>query len=250
MIRDDIKAATIAAMKSLAEYYITMGRQTEAFKLYEDALAARKRALPKDHPETLADLDGLSSVYFMLGRYSEALEYRKEALAIRRTSLPKDHPDTIENLWAIAVSLDKLNRGEEAIPLIDECLALAKGKKAKSEMIPQLYIIRISVYRKRRDEYECRRTAENWERLGLPDATSLYNAGCFRAIAAEQFSKSNKTAEAKRDADVAMEWLQKAIAAGFDDASSMKKDADLDALRSRDDFKKLVDSMEKKGNKK
>jgi hypothetical protein len=41
-------------------------------------------------------------------------------------------------------------------------------------------------------------------------------------------------------ADLAMVWLQKAIAAGFKDKTKLKEDKDLDALRNRDDFKKLL----------
>lgn len=36
-----------------------------------------------------------------------------------------------------------------------------------------------------------------------------------------------------------MAWLKQAIAAGYKDAGHMAKDQDLDALRDRQDFKKL-----------
>jgi hypothetical protein len=41
-------------------------------------------------------------------------------------------------------------------------------------------------------------------------------------------------------ADRAMELLRKAVTAGFKDAARMAKNGDLDALRGRDDFKKLL----------
>jgi hypothetical protein len=40
-----------------------------------------------------------------------------------------------------------------------------------------------------------------------------------------------------------MAWLTKAVAAGFKDRAHMEKDADLDALRQRDDFQKLLQSL-------
>ena len=43
-----------------------------------------------------------------------------------------------------------------------------------------------------------------------------------------------------------MELLQKAVKAGFNDAAHMKKDADLDSLRGRDDFKALIAEIDKK----
>ena len=42
-----------------------------------------------------------------------------------------------------------------------------------------------------------------------------------------------------------MQWLHKAVKAGYKDAALMKKDTDLDALREREDFKKLLAELEK-----
>jgi hypothetical protein len=49
---------------------------------------------------------------------------------------------------------------------------------------------------------------------------------------------------AREEADRAMAWLQKAIAAGYKDAAHMMKDKDLNALRDREDFKKLLADLE------
>ena len=52
---------------------------------------------------------------------------------------------------------------------------------------------------------------------------------------------SGKSAGKKQEyADRAMELLQKAVKAGFKYPAHMKQDKDLDALRDREDFKKLV----------
>jgi hypothetical protein len=42
----------------------------------------------------------------------------------------------------------------------------------------------------------------------------------------------------------AVELLRQAVAKGFWDVDSMKKDTDLDGLRGRDDFKKLMAQLE------
>ena len=47
------------------------------------------------------------------------------------------------------------------------------------------------------------------------------------------------------DADRAMRWLHKAVQAGWKDAAHMKQDTDLDSLRERQDFKKLLESLPK-----
>ena len=50
---------------------------------------------------------------------------------------------------------------------------------------------------------------------------------------------------AKEQADLAMAWLHKAVEAGYDNVEHMKTDADLNALRERDDFKKLLEDLTK-----
>ena len=47
-----------------------------------------------------------------------------------------------------------------------------------------------------------------------------------------------------------MQFLHKAVQAGYKDTAHMKKDTDLDALRDREDFKKLLAELEKGAEKK
>ena len=47
-----------------------------------------------------------------------------------------------------------------------------------------------------------------------------------------------------------MEMLHKAVKAGYTDAAHMAKDKNLDPLRERDDFKKLIAELEKGAEKK
>jgi uncharacterized protein (TIGR02996 family) len=64
--------------------------------------------------------------------------------------------------------------------------------------------------------------------------------------------KDTKLSEAKREglfrtyADEAMDFLGQAIVEGYIDAGHMKKDTDLDPIRKREDFKKLIAELEAK----
>ena len=112
--------------------------------------------------------------------------------------------------------------------------------------------LRLRHFAKRQDAAGCRATAEMWERRSPKAAGELYNAACFRAVAAaaQAEKKGEESARlAKEDADKAMAWLQKAVAAGYTDAAHMKKDADLDFLRDREDFQKLLAELDKKSDK-
>jgi hypothetical protein len=58
---------------------------------------------------------------------------------------------------------------------------------------------------------------------------------------------SGKSAAKKQEyADQAMALLRQAMKAGFHDAAHMRKDTDLDALRTRADFRQLLAELERK----
>jgi hypothetical protein len=54
---------------------------------------------------------------------------------------------------------------------------------------------------------------------------------------------------AVRYADRAMDFLRQAVKAGWKDAPHIRMDTDLDPLRGREDFRKLVEELEKKAKK-
>jgi hypothetical protein len=87
-----------------------------------------------------------------------------------------------------------------------------------------------------------------WEKLKRTDAGSLYGAACMRAVTAGVIRARDKSERAAKDAaaeaDRAMAWLKQAVAAGYRDAEHMKKDRDLDVLRDREDFKKLLAGLQ------
>jgi tetratricopeptide (TPR) repeat protein len=87
-----------------------------------------------------------------------------------------------------------------------------------------------------------------WERLNPTDAASLYNAACFRAVTAAILRATDESPEAVKnaaaEADLSMDWFGKAIAAGYSNVAHIKQDKDLDALRDREDFQKLVAGLE------
>jgi hypothetical protein len=75
-------------------------------------------------------------------------------------------------------------------------------------------------------------------------ADSVYNAACVCALASSSVKKDPKLAE--QYATRALELLRQAVAKGFKDVAHMKQDTDLDGLRGRDDFKKLMAQLEER----
>jgi hypothetical protein len=92
-----------------------------------------------------------------------------------------------------------------------------------------------------RDNYQ--KAMEIGERLAgdTRDAVDLYNAACASALyvpLADDPESKNRCVERS------MQLLCQAVAQGYKNAAHMKRDADLDALRQRDDFQKLLADLE------
>ena len=83
-----------------------------------------------------------------------------------------------------------------------------------------------------------RQADEVLQEKNLP-ADTLHNLACVHALCAAA-AKDDKTA-AK-----AVDLLKQAVAKGYKDVAQLKKDSDLDGLRQRDDFKKLLEELEAK----
>jgi serine/threonine protein kinase len=242
---------TLTTLSSVADCYEGLGRKAEALKLREETLKLTKAKQGFDHPDTLARMYELACSYSKAGRHSEALKLLEDALPLQKAKVGPDHPDTLVMMRSLAESLVKLERGAEAVTIIDECLRRAEGKAVDPNLIPGVMDLRLRHYAKAKDAVGCRATAAMWEKLKRTDAASLYNAACNRAVTAgviltvDKFGRAGKDAAA--ESDQAMAWLKQAIAAGFHDAAHMKEDKDLDALRNRGDFKKLLAELEAKG---
>jgi len=235
---------TLTSMNNLANSYTALGRHADALKLREETLTLLKAKLGPDHPDTLTSMNNLATSYAALGRHADALKLREETLTLRKAKLGPDHPDTLRSMWGVAESLMKLERGTEAVPIIDDCVQRAAGKVIDPPLFPFVMALRLRHFEKAKDPAGCRQTAEMWEKLNRADADSLYNAACWRAVTAAVLRAADPSPAGAKQADAeaeqAMAWLKQAVAAGYKKAAHMEKDKDLDALRDREDFKKLL----------
>jgi hypothetical protein len=76
-----------------------------------------------------------------------------------------------------------------------------------------------------------------WEELDRADATNLYTAACMPAVTAAVLRAADLSPAGAKQADAeaekAMAWLKKAVAARYKDLTGIEKDHDRDALRER-----------------
>src|SRR5262245_12589461 len=235
---------TLRSMTFLVQSNLALESHTEALNLCEEVFALCKRQLGPDDPDTIGSMDVLADCYAALGRAGEALKLRQEVLAAAKIKYGPTHPITLWMMRDVAASLMTLGQGAEAVPIIDECVRLSAGQATDPRLIPNMIDFRLRYFKKINDASGCRETAEMWEMLNRTDATSLYKAAEIRAITtvvigiADSSEAGAKSAAA--EADRAMEWLQKAVAAGYKNADQLAKDKDLDALRGRQDFQQLL----------
>ena len=78
--------------------FVSAGLRRRRGRALEEALAIRRKALPKDHPDIADSLNNLGAVQYDLREYAAAKASHEEALAIRRRALPTDHPDIADSL--------------------------------------------------------------------------------------------------------------------------------------------------------
>ncbi|HEY7153037.1 MAG TPA: protein kinase [Gemmataceae bacterium] len=142
--------------------------------------------------------------------------------------------------------LKERTRAEEAEKAERRAKEAAQTREAQTRAVLD-FVLRLRPFEKTKDAAGCRATAEMWEKLNRTDAESLYTAARLRATTAAVLKSTpdaDATRLAKEQADRAMVWLKEAVAAGYKDAAHMKADPLLDALRERQDFKKLATELQ------
>jgi serine/threonine protein kinase/tetratricopeptide (TPR) repeat protein len=238
---------TLWTMHGIANSYTRLGRHGDALKLYEETLTLRKAKLGTDHPDTLWSMHGIANSYTRLGRYGDALKLYEETLALRKAKLGTDHPDTLWSMQAIANSYSALGRHADALKLYEETLALRKAKLGTDHPDTLFTMNNLAVcYTRLSRHADALKLHEETlalrkAKLGTdhPDTgATMYNIGCVHALLMP------KSRDGAKEADLAMDWVKQGVAAGFKDVEQFKTDTDLDALRDREDFKKLLADLE------
>jgi serine/threonine protein kinase/tetratricopeptide (TPR) repeat protein len=118
---------TLRAMCRLARSYQDLGRNTDAVKLYEEALTVMKVKLPDD-PLTLGSMNNLANSYGNLGRHAEGLKLLEETLALQTAKLGPDHRSTLGTMTNLGIVYGIVGRHDDARKLLEKTLALMKAK--------------------------------------------------------------------------------------------------------------------------
>jgi eukaryotic-like serine/threonine-protein kinase len=225
-----------------------LGKRTEAEEQYRQGLAIGEK-LTADYPAMPAykiDLGGGYCNYGTLvlsgGRASESLAWFDKAIATLAPVHRAEPRDVIAKGFLCgshggrALAYDRLMKHAEALQDWDRAIELSNPA--------QRLILRAS---RATSWIVGGKVAEAVAEVAELTKSSNWNEGQWYDFACAYSIASGKMADKKQAyADRAMELLQMAVKSGFTHVAHMKKDTDLDPLREREDFKKLIAELEKK----
>jgi serine/threonine-protein kinase len=247
-----------------------IGRTAEALAAAERELAIR-RTLAGAHPELLQLQADLAASYIAVGyllnvtgRPAGALaEFERSLAIVRKLAEANPNVTRFQDLLAgaygsIAWAYKLTGRRAEALAEYDHELAI---RRTLAEADPSVYqhqtqmatcLGQISGIRREAGRLSEAATAAReavaiLERLSILAPIDCYNLACFNAtlagIAIEPGSGMTP-AEGQAAAERAMQWLHRAVSRGYRNVALMKRDHDLDPLRSRPDFQLLMMDLE------
>jgi serine/threonine protein kinase/tetratricopeptide (TPR) repeat protein len=228
-----------------------LGKRAEAEAAYRQALTIQDN-LASDFPAVpryRIDLGGSQVNFGHLLRANQqpeqALEWYAKAIANLESVVRQVKVDATAQLylrnahWERAMALDDLKRHAQAAAAWDKVVELSPEPQ-RPEMRMNRALSRVRLGQVDTATQEAEELTKN------ANANTLYDAACVFAVAAARPDESGGSLLKEECAKRAVALLQQAIAKGWMNVELMKKDDDLQALRERDDFKKLLVELEKK----
>jgi hypothetical protein len=186
-----------------------------------------------------------------------------ERLAREDPADPDDRDGMVRTLRGLlSVSLGYANSGQgekaraalaQALPAGERLAREHRGSPEYQDLLAQLRagdacgLARLGQHRRAAGEAEAAAAGAR------PSAVVLYNAACAYAVCSAAARQDTGLGEGDRHrlneryAARAVELLREAVAERYQGAAHMKEDRDLDPLRDRDDFKKLIQELDRQG---
>jgi tetratricopeptide (TPR) repeat protein len=249
---------TLKTMNNLATSYIVVGDATSAMAILQETLTLRQRRV-KAQPANSAEQSCLAWTHGQMGDAERArLDYAAAARAYARSV------DMFTNLDQAGALKDPYLRGRlseyrQWLPLCRKAEQAVKdldfALQQPAKEVPQLLDMRLRSLLKEVPALPqnlaaaVESAAKMKERAG-PGAPGeqLYNAACAYALCAGAAKQAKNPVadvpDSEKLIEEALALLMQAVAKGFKNAAHMKEDKDLDALRPRLDFQKLLAKLE------
>jgi tetratricopeptide (TPR) repeat protein/tRNA A-37 threonylcarbamoyl transferase component Bud32 len=245
------------------------GKRAEALEAHRHALAIQQKlvdanpAVTEFQSDLLTSRQSIGLLLFETGKPAEALELHRQVLAGWQ-KLADANPNATEFqsklAWShhnIGVVLSETGQSPEALEEYGRALAIRQKladanpavTRIQSDLAFSQYALGIVLLRMGKPaEPSFRRAVAIMERLPTLTPPEQFNLACFSARLAGIAGKAGSgmtAAQGRAAADQAMAALRRAFVAGNQYVAGMRTDSDLDALRPREDFQKLLAELEK-----
>jgi tetratricopeptide (TPR) repeat protein len=270
--RPEFRHELVSSLNNRGLLLSAAGRLGEAEKDYDEALSIQKQLAAEfparpDFRQLLArSLNNRANLLTATARLKEAEKDFEPALSIVK-QLAADfpnQPDIQNDLAATCVNLalvQLLQRNwiiAKRLLLDGRPYHLAALKaNPMNPIFRQFYRNHLSALTAAHagllEQEDANRTADTCRSLGWDPAADAYDAACALSLCVpivvqhDKLDATQRKEAAQFYGDAAMRFLRDAVSKGYKDEAHMKKDTDLDSLRQRDDFRKLVADLEGKG---
>ncbi len=270
-LRPEFRQELAGSHNNLGNLLSDTGRLKAAETAYTDAVAIQKQMAADfpSRPDFRQDLarshNNLGDLLSDTGRLNEAETAYADALAIRK-QLAADFPRVLDYQTDLAGTLVNgailANRRrdfaaarrmlEEALPHHQAALGASPGNPTYRKFYRTNLLVLIQSCAGGNAQAAAVQAAEKLRDLGWDPAGNAYDATCGLALCIHIVEKDDKASDEERAkrvqfyGDQSVTMLRTAVAKGYKNAAHMKRDKDLDALRDRDDFKKLLAELEAK----
>jgi serine/threonine protein kinase len=186
---------------------------------------------------------------------------QRQALEIFE-KLAKEHPDVTEHAYDVgrcyfelAITADHAGQFPTALLQFDKAIEILEGAMSRGyhdarRTILGARLLRAGMRAGRGDHVRATAEAEAVARLGDMLPGNFYDIACVfsRASAAvdhdDKLSPADRTRLKTRYAEQAMDFLRQAVGKGWRHPQKLKTDPDIEALRTRADFRKLLADLE------
>jgi serine/threonine protein kinase/tetratricopeptide (TPR) repeat protein len=255
----------------LAQAYSRLGLTPKAKAVLKEALSVYERLLRDypDVPEYQENLGlahtSLSVVHHDAGQDAQAEEETRRALQIFQ-KLAREHPDVPRYAAQVGSSYRRLGVDEnqqgkleaaqasfsQAIEVLGRFLERQPRSPQERNQLIDARINLAVIFAARGDHGRAAQQAEVIAGKEELATSNLYNMGCVYSRCAAAAGKDAKLPPNERAmlqdqyAARAIEYLHQSVAKGLHTLPLFKTDPDLGAPRGREDFKKLVEEVEKK----
>jgi tetratricopeptide (TPR) repeat protein len=258
----------VSTQLNLAETYLIRGLPDKAAPALKEAkeyfgeLVGVQADVPAEHWEAYGkSLTQLGSAYRETPQSDQTEALQQEGLKIFK-KLHDEHPEVVEYHYDVGRCLVELGRNADkagnpqlAIENYDKAIAIyqaviPKGFTHAQMSMADAQVLRATVFTIKGEYQRAVTEAEALVSQGNLKIIQIYNVACLFARCIPSVEKDAKISEEDRTklkavySDRAMIYLKQAVSKGYNFIEKLRTDPDLDSLRGRDDFKKVVADLE------